>query len=133
MNDTEHARMLLRMAEKDLSALKAMGDVLVFADEIFGFHAQQVLEKSLKAWLAFLHVEYPLTHNLSALIALLQQHGCNVVPFQGLDFYSPFAVEFRYGDIGVPLPVLNRSTACSQVEELFEHVKAIIENTEAAR
>ena len=30
-----------------------MGDVIVFADEIFGFHAQQAIEKSLKAWLAF--------------------------------------------------------------------------------
>ena len=131
MNDTEHARMLLRMAEKDLRALKGMGDVTVFADEVFGFHAQQAIEKSLKAWLAFLHLEYPLTHNLSALLVLLQQHGCDVVAFQDLDFYGPFAVEFRYGDTGVPLPVLDRPTACSQVQGLFDYVKAIIENTEA--
>jgi hypothetical protein len=118
------------MAEKDLRALKAMGDVIVFADEVFGFHTQQAIEKSLKAWLAFLHVEYPLTHNLSALLVLLQQRGCDVETFQGLGFYSPFAVVFRYGETGMPLPVLDRSAVCSQVQSLFDHVKDIIERSE---
>ena len=31
-----------------------MRDVDIFADEIFGFHAQQAAEKLLKAWLALL-------------------------------------------------------------------------------
>jgi HEPN domain-containing protein len=131
MNDTEHARMLLRMAEKDLRALNAMGDATVFADEIFGFHAQQTIEKSLKAWLAFLHVEYPLTHNLSMLLALLAQHDCDVERFQELAFYSPFAVVFRYGHSGLPLPSLDRPSVCSQVQRFFDHVKAIIESKEA--
>lgn len=37
---------------KDLRALQGMSDPDVFADEVFGFHAQQAAEKALKAWLA---------------------------------------------------------------------------------
>jgi hypothetical protein len=39
MSDREHARALLEMARKDLTALRAMGDAVAFSDEIFGFHA----------------------------------------------------------------------------------------------
>jgi HEPN domain-containing protein len=40
------------MATKDLRALQGMLDNKTFADEVFGFHAQQIVEKSLKAWLS---------------------------------------------------------------------------------
>ena len=40
------------MAGKDLAALRGMLDSTLFADEIFVFHAQQAVEKSLKAWIA---------------------------------------------------------------------------------
>jgi HEPN domain-containing protein len=43
-------RQLLLSAEKDLKAIKNMTDPDLFADEIFGFHAQQAVEKILKAW-----------------------------------------------------------------------------------
>jgi hypothetical protein len=41
MKETDLARQLLSSAEKDLKAIKAMSDPSVFADEVFGFHAQQ--------------------------------------------------------------------------------------------
>ena len=40
MSDPNHAQLMLSMARKDLSALENMGDATLFADEIFGFHAQ---------------------------------------------------------------------------------------------
>ncbi len=52
MRDIKQARALQRMAHKDFAALKGMAqDVITFADEIFGFHAQQAAEKGLKAFL----------------------------------------------------------------------------------
>ena len=45
MSDPKQARVLLEAAERDISALRGMGDAAVFADEIFGFHAQQAAEK----------------------------------------------------------------------------------------
>ncbi|MDE0239275.1 MAG: hypothetical protein OXQ84_03605 [bacterium] len=52
MSDLEQARELVGAAQKDISALRGMGDATVFADEFFGFHVQQAAEKLLKAWLA---------------------------------------------------------------------------------
>ena len=41
MSDRKHAELMLDKAETDLRALRGMGDAEQFADEIFGFHAQQ--------------------------------------------------------------------------------------------
>jgi HEPN domain-containing protein len=54
MSDLDHARLLLTMAEKDLRAIRGMVDPMIFADEIIGFHAQQAIEKALKALITFL-------------------------------------------------------------------------------
>ena len=45
MKDLEHAAMMLKMATKDLKALQGMLNRETFADEVFGFHAQQIVEK----------------------------------------------------------------------------------------
>jgi len=60
MKDIEHARTLLAIAEKDLQALRLTKGTEI-ADSIFGFHAQQAVEKALKAWIAFAGIEYPTT------------------------------------------------------------------------
>jgi HEPN domain-containing protein len=62
MAERDEAQRLLAAAQKDLRALRGMTDADTFADEIFGFHAQQAVEKALKAWLALLGEEYPRTH-----------------------------------------------------------------------
>ena len=41
MNELDHARAMLLLAQKDQRALRGMLDEEVFAEEIFGFHAQQ--------------------------------------------------------------------------------------------
>ena len=75
MSALEHARGLLVMARKDFDALCGMVDNPLFAEEIFGFHAQQAIEKSLKAWLAAWSLTYPMTHDLSRLLDLLEENG----------------------------------------------------------
>jgi hypothetical protein len=49
-SDRDHAQQLWEMATKDHQALANRRDANKFAEEIFGFHAQQVIEKGLKAW-----------------------------------------------------------------------------------
>lgn len=44
MSALEHARGLLVMARKDFDALFGMVDNPLFAEEIFGFHAQQAID-----------------------------------------------------------------------------------------
>ena len=45
MSDHEHARLMLRMAEKDHTALQGMLDTQIFADEILVFTRNRLLKK----------------------------------------------------------------------------------------
>jgi HEPN domain-containing protein len=61
------------------------------------FHAQQCVEKYLKAWLAEKEMDFPKTHDLEALAKLC----LNTLPkiselFDELRFLTAFAVEIRY-------------------------------------
>jgi HEPN domain-containing protein len=64
MPDLEHARLLLRLARDDLAAMEVMATSPRISPSIFGFHAQQAVEKALKAWLSLLDVTYPRIHLL---------------------------------------------------------------------
>ena len=70
MSDIKQAQAMLRMAHRDLNALRGMQNAEVFADEIFGFHVQQAVEKSLKAWMCTVGITYPFTHQISRLLVL---------------------------------------------------------------
>lgn len=96
MADLERARTLLRMAYKDFNALVGMLENPLFADEIFGFHVQQAVEKTLKAWLCIHNDTYPMTHELARLLALLEAQGIEVSAYWPLVQYTIFAVQARY-------------------------------------
>ncbi len=64
MNDLEHARNLLTLAYHDLTALKGMQDAEMFTDGIFGFLAQQSVEKALKACISTQGGTYPTVHDI---------------------------------------------------------------------
>lgn len=96
MNEVEHARFMFSLAEKDFKALTGMTDPQTFADEIFGFHAQQAVEKALKAWIAASGEEYPLTYNIARPLVILQDKGGEVEKFWELVEYTAYAVKFRY-------------------------------------
>lgn len=126
MSELKHARALLDLAEKDLKALRGMGDTHIFADEIFGFHAQQAIEKTLKAWLAALGQDYPLTHNLARLLALLEEQGAGVDEFWDLTEYTAYSVEYRYGAMDITEEPLDRPAVIQQVQQLMHRVQGIL-------
>ena len=129
MSDLDHARLMLNMAGKDLKALQGMMDVNTFANEIIGFHAQQAVEKALKAWLSLVDVDYPRTHDLEELLALLESSG-DTVPerFYALTDLTDFAVQFRYASFEDVDNQLNRAETICQVTELVEHVEKRFED-----
>lgn len=101
MSDLDHALMLLELARCDLEALRGMIEpfeepIASFADSIIGFHAQQAVEKSLKAWLAASGRRYPLTHNLFLLVELVGEAGGQVEDLTNLVELNPYAVQLRY-------------------------------------
>jgi HEPN domain-containing protein len=127
MAELEHAGALLRLAQRDLNAVIAMQDSTLVADEIIGFHAQQASEKALKAWLTAQGLQYPLTHQLARLLALLEGAGAQVESFWPLVRFTAFAVQARYeeGLVDADDP-LDRVAIVAEVQALLLHVAAIV-------
>jgi len=114
------------MARKDFDALRGMVGNPFFADEIFGFHAQQAIEKTFKAWLAQNAIEYPLTHDLSRLLWRLEELGQDVTAYWPLVEFNVFAVQARYesGLMTLEEP-LDRTLIISSIELLMLKVEAL--------
>ena len=130
MNEAEESGRMLLLAQKDYKALGNMLNAECFDDEIFGFHAQQAIEKTLKAWLALRNVSYPRTHDLSALLSLLETQGENCGSFFNLVEYNAFAVQYRYEAFDGTDEPLDRSAMLDQIGALINHVERLrIEST----
>jgi len=59
----EYAEILLQKAEGDCTAVRVLLEREEIADDIVGFHAQQAVEKAMKAVLSLSGVDYPRTHD----------------------------------------------------------------------
>ena len=132
MSDLEQARILLAAAERDSTALHGMGDSAVFADEIFGFHAQQAIEKLLKAWLASLGEIYPLSHDLASLLDMLSARDLDVARFDELVDYTRYAVRLRYAAVDPGAKPIDRGRTAGQVDVLLEEVRRRLAEAEGA-
>lgn len=92
------AEQLLGLAAKEEAALRAMVDVPAVTDAIVGFHAQQTVEKALKALLAARGVDFPFTHDLRVLMDLCDSAGFQLPPaLADAPRLTPYAVAQRYG------------------------------------
>ncbi len=99
-SSAEFARGLLVKARGDGYVLARLADDESAPQWILGFHAQQAVEKALKAVLALHQLEFPRTHNLSMLLEILRRAGVTPPPEgDALDQLIPFGVALRYGDI----------------------------------
>lgn len=110
------ALLLSRKAAGDEDVVRRLIDIPEVVDETLGFHAQQAVEKLIKAVLARNGVAYDRTHNIAYLLTLLD--GAEVDPpgvsQEDLIALSPWAVQFRYDDEAHA--VLDRAAARRAVE-----------------
>lgn len=121
------AQLLLGAAREDAKALAALVVLPDIADAIVGFHAQQAVEKALKAVLSCHQIPFRRTHDIAELLDLLADHGLALPPNAGdLDELNPFAVEARYGLIG-PGP-LHRPGLPARVEAVLAWAAADLES-----
>ena len=83
--------MLARKAAADEALVHKVLDDPDLADELVGYHCQQAVEKLLKARLVELGgVNYPKTHNLLALVELLEDQGKQLpAELADLDLLTP--------------------------------------------
>jgi HEPN domain-containing protein len=125
MGDRAFARSLLDLAERDFRAMKLLATGAGIDDSVVGFHAQQTVEKALKAVLAHAAVAFRRTHDIAELLDLLADSG--QVPPPAADFLdelTPYAVNYRYGLIEPR--GLDRPAALAAIEAVLRWAQAAI-------
>jgi HEPN domain-containing protein len=113
------ALLLSRKAAGDEDVVRRLIDIPEVVDETLGFHAQQAVEKLIKAVLVRNGVAYDRTHNIAYLLTLLDGAGVDQptgVSQEDLIALSPWAVQFRYDDDAHA--VLDRPAARRAVEKM---------------
>lgn len=125
--DAEQAELLLRKAREDHAVVAALSADVNIADSSIGFHAQQAVEKAMKAVLAARGVDFPWTHDLRLLLRRLDVAGVDVPPrISEARRLSPWAVEFRYGD--VIDESLDRDGTLALVHEVIDWAAALVQS-----
>jgi HEPN domain-containing protein len=112
------AALLARKASNDATAAREFADNSDISDEIIGFHAQQAVEKWLKALMASLGLPHQRTHDIDRLSTVLGENGVQL-PVAGsrLAELTDFAVPLRYEDLLDAEPLDRRATV-ALVEEV---------------
>ncbi len=84
-------------AQSDLSLARTGRDQKDVLPEQICFHAQQTVEKALKAILLAGRVDFPLTHDLEEILEIVEQCGIAIPAEIGqVGLLTPYAVEARY-------------------------------------
>jgi HEPN domain-containing protein len=96
----EVADLYLTKAASDLAAARALASDAGQQDDVVGFHAQQTVEKSIKAVLALKGIDIPRTHDL-VLLARLASKEDDRTPreLDEAQSLSPWAVAMRYDEM----------------------------------
>jgi HEPN domain-containing protein len=98
MNSRDAASDLLALAREDLSSARALYAAEGISERSVGFHAQQAVEKALKAVLAVQGAEFPFTHDIAVLIELCEDAGFEIPQsLADADHLTPYAAALRYG------------------------------------
>ncbi len=93
----EQARLLLDKAREDAYVLRRLAEDANAPPSSLGFHAQQAVEKALKAVLAAHEVKYPFTHDLATLLRLVAHRNIEQPPDgEQLPRLSPYGTLWRY-------------------------------------
>ena len=121
----EEAQRMLRLAERDygtFAILRAHPDAGLAPT---CFHAQQSVEKAMKAVLMARQVYFRYTHDLEELFKLVTE--AEITPPHGIDALrrlSPFAVELRYDDQLIPM--LTREEAGTIAADTLQWARGLV-------
>jgi len=123
------AQVLLRKARGDELTVRALLREEV-PDEVVGFHAQQAVEKALKAVLAARGIDYAFSHDIAYLDDLLASNGIEVPEaVRAAEELRPWAAEFRYEDPAGCTAALDRERARDQAGAAIGWASGIVDAT----
>lgn len=112
----EEFQRLLRLAQRDLGTFRILAAHPQADLAAAAFHAQQAAEKALKSDLVLHGRDYPRTHDLVELAALVADAGISIPAVQAdMQRLSPYAVAFRYDDQAAPLITMAKAKSVSEV------------------
>lgn len=120
----EVASLFITKAASDLTAARALAADADQQDDVVGFHAQQAVEKSIKAVLALRGLEIPRTHDL-VLLARLAEEDNDRIPaeLEQAQSLSPWAVAMRYDEMQA---TLDRETALRVAGASLSWARALV-------
>jgi HEPN domain-containing protein len=94
------AAVLDRKADEDATAVREFAGNERVADSVIGFHAQQAIEKWLKAVIVASGTTFDRTHDLDLLIEKARDAGHDLpVNADDVTALTQYAVPFRYDDL----------------------------------
>lgn len=115
---SETSRILLRKAEEDATAVREFAGNSEIGDSIIGFHAQQAVEKWLKAVTAASGVRHSTIHDIDRLIEIAEGTGIEVsLDRDRLAVLTQYAVPFRYDEL-LDAESLERDVLVALVDEV---------------
>lgn len=122
----DRADVFLHKAAQDALALRKLIHDDDIEDDLLGFHAQQAVEKTLKALLAARGIDYPKTHNIRVLIEVAAADGIHLpAELADIDRLTHFGTTFRY-DTVFSADSSARATWLEWVEMLRRFVEPLI-------
>lgn len=113
----------MSIAESDLSAAQHPD----LHPGIRCYHAQQAAEKAMKATLVRDATDFPKTHHLDRLRALLSVPGIVVATKDDLEWLTRCATTDRYPGVGRDLSALDADRAATLAQSIVDAARAYIE------
>lgn len=121
------AALLSRKASDDATAVREFAENPDISDEIIGFHAQQAIEKWLKALMASRGLVQQRTHDIDQLCRELEADGVQLpLPRPRLAELTIFAVPLRYEQLLDTEP-LDRQDTVALVEEVGKWASSFLQ------
>ena len=116
----------LRHARSDLAVAEQAASAAILYETLC-YHAQQAAEKSLKAVLVHIGVEFPYTHNIARLITALQQAGADwPSDLDEAAELTEYAVWSRYPGAAAPLTEADLRQAVAVAACVLEWAEKIV-------
>lgn len=131
-NDLAHARLWLEFALADLSIARV--ELPVGGKyELLLFHAQQAVEKSLKAILTYNEIEFPYTHNLQRLVELVPDSPDQHELLLASTVLTEYSVITRYPGEFEPVDFARYQRLLKIAEQVYTWALTVIQDNECLR
>ena len=125
----DHPLEWIRLAKDDLDTARLGTDLV--SPEILCFHAQQAVEKSLKAVLVDRSTDFPYTHDIEELLTTLEESGvpCPVASPEA-NRLTRYAVLTRYPSLPEPVTIAEYLSSLQLAENIVQWAEDQIDNTD---